>query len=487
MVARRLLPILPPLWAQEVLEVIRFYSVAGLLPPGGLVRRRPFRSPHHTTSAAAVTGGGPVPRPGEVTLAHRGVLFLDELPEFHREALEALRQPLEDGLVTVARVQSTVTFPARLTLVGAMNRCPCGHRGDALRECLSSPAQVARYLARVSGPLLNRIDLHVEVPRVSAAELLAAAAGESSAQMRARVLAVREVQARRYGGARTNGALGARQARRYCRVDEEGTRFLQRALERLGLSARAHDCILKVARTIADLEGADAITTAHLAEAVQYRTLDRSLRLGGWGSGMRRLPGPADAVGPQDPDSSPALRATPDPPGRLYLSGLLTGDDAVAVAVVGARRATLYGVAVARRLAAELACCGVAVVSGLARGIDAAAHDGALDAGGRTVAVLGCGPDVVYPPEHAGLMARVVASGAVLSEYPPGTPPLRHHFPRRNRLISGLSLGVVVVEGREDSGALVTADCALEQGWEVFAVPGPVMSATSALLHRVVQ
>ncbi len=194
-----------------------------------------------------------------------------------------------------------------------------------------------------------------------------------------------------------------------------------------------------------------------------------------------------DAVSPDDPGYPAALRTIPDPPARLYVRGHLPGDGAAAVAVVGARRATAYGVAVARRLAADLARCGVAVVSGLARGIDAAAHEGALDAGGRTVAVLGCGPDVVYPPEHASLMARVIDAGAVLSEYPPGTPPLRHHFPRRNRLISGLSLGVVIVEGREDSGALITADCALEQGREVFAVPGPVTSATSALPHRLVQ
>ncbi|MDR7523690.1 MAG: DNA-processing protein DprA [Armatimonadota bacterium] len=202
---------------------------------------------------------------------------------------------------------------------------------------------------------------------------------------------------------------------------------------------------------------------------------------------MRRLPGPVDAVGPDDPGYPAALRTIPDPPARLYVRGHLPGDGAAAVAVVGARRATVYGVAVARHLAADLARCGVAVVSGLARGIDAAAHEGALDAGGRTVAVLGCGPDVVYPPEHASLMARVIDAGAVLSEYPPGTPPLRHHFPRRNRLISGLSLGVVIVGGREDSGALITADCALEQGREVSAVPGPVTSATSALPHRLVQ
>ncbi len=202
---------------------------------------------------------------------------------------------------------------------------------------------------------------------------------------------------------------------------------------------------------------------------------------------MKTLAGPVEEVRPEAPGYPPALRTIPDPPARLYVRGRLREEDRLAVAVVGARRASPYGVAVARRLASDLARCGVTVVSGLARGIDAAAHEGALEAGGRTVAVLGCGPDVVYPPEHARLMAKIIASGAVLSEHPPGTPPLRHHFPRRNRLISGLSLGVVVVEGRADSGALITADCALEQGREVFAVPGPVTSPTSALPHRLVQ
>jgi DNA processing protein len=202
---------------------------------------------------------------------------------------------------------------------------------------------------------------------------------------------------------------------------------------------------------------------------------------------MRTLPGPVDVVGLGDPAYPSALRTIPDPPPRLYMRGALGDADRVAVAVVGARRASPYGVAVAEMLAADLARCGVTVVSGLARGIDAAAHRAALRAGGRTVAVLGCGPDVVYPPEHAALMTQIIADGAVVSEYPPGTPPLRHHFPRRNRLISGLSLGVVVVEGRADSGALITVDCALEQGREVFAVPGPITAATSALPHRLVQ
>ena len=280
MLARRLPTILPPLSWIEAIEVTRIYSVAGLLNGSGPVRERPFRSPHHNTSSPALVGGGPVPRPGEITLAHHGVLFLDELPEFHRDALEVLRQPLEDGSVTVARVQSTLTFPARFMLVAAMNPCPCGHRGDGQRECLCTPPQVARYLSRISGPLLDRIDLHVEVPRVLPAELTSAPTGESSPEIRARVLQARAIQQARFGGtASCNAQMTPRQLRRHCRLGEEEKAFLRRAIERLGLSARAYDRVLRLARTIADLEGSEGITAAHLAEAIQYRAFDRPRRL----------------------------------------------------------------------------------------------------------------------------------------------------------------------------------------------------------------
>lgn len=281
MLARRLPTILPPLTWDEAIEVTRIYSVTGLLPAdGGPVRMRPFRSPHHTISAAAMVGGGSVPRPGEVTLAHHGVLFLDELPESHRDVLEVLRQPMEDGIVTVARVQSTVTFPARFMLVAAMNPCPCGYYGDPVRECLCTPPQIARYLSRVSGPLLDRFDLHVEVPRVPPEDLTASPATESSTEVRARVLRARAVQQERFTGAIScNAAMSPRQVRRYCRLDDDARTFLRTAIERLGLSARAHDRALRLARTIADLDGSAAITTAHLAEAIQYRAFDRPLRL----------------------------------------------------------------------------------------------------------------------------------------------------------------------------------------------------------------
>lgn len=281
MLARRMPTILPALERDEAMVVTQIYSVAGLLPPGvPAVLARPFRSPHHTTSSAAMTGGGSPPRPGEVTLAHHGVLFLDELPEFRRDVLEVLRQPLEDRVITVARVASTIRFPASFMLIAAMNPCPCGHRGDGQRECLCTPAQVARYLSRVSGPLLDRIDLHVEVPRIPSVDLTAAPTGESSSQIRARVLRARAVQQARFAGAAAcNAQMTPRHLRRYCRSGDEEKAFLRGAIERLGLSVRAYDRVLRLARTIADLEGREAITPAHLAEAIQYRTFDRPLRL----------------------------------------------------------------------------------------------------------------------------------------------------------------------------------------------------------------
>jgi magnesium chelatase family protein len=281
MLARRVPTILPALTWQEAIEITQVCSVAGLLPDGsGPVRVRPFRSPHHTASSAAMVGGGLAPRPGEVTLAHRGVLFLDELPEFRRDVLEVLRQPLENRVVTVARVHSTVTFPAAFMLVAAMNPCPCGHRGDGQRECLCTPPQIARYLSRVSGPLLDRIDLHVEVPRLLPADVSSTPAGESSIMIRSRVQRARTIQQARFGGTTScNAEMTLRHLRRHCRLGEEGKCFLGRAIERLGLSARAYDRVLRVGRTIADLESKDGIAAAHLAEAIQYRVLDRPARL----------------------------------------------------------------------------------------------------------------------------------------------------------------------------------------------------------------
>lgn len=273
LLARALPTILPPLTREEALEVTRIYSVAGLLPSGSpLIRHRPFRSPHHTISYAGMIGGGAWPRPGEVTLAHRGVLFLDELPEFSPRVLEVLRQPLEDRVVTIARASGAITFPASFLLVGAMNPCPCGYHGDPLHSCRCTAVEIARYQKRISGPLLDRIDIYLQVPRLEYEKLADQRLGEPSAVVRERVARAREVQGRRYGeGRKLNSELTPAEIRRFCWLDEAGERLLRAAVERLGLSARAYHRVLKLARTIADLAGAEEIASVHLAEALQYR------------------------------------------------------------------------------------------------------------------------------------------------------------------------------------------------------------------------
>jgi magnesium chelatase family protein len=274
MMARRLAGILPPLTFDEALEVTSVHSVAGLLRPGaGLLSERPFRAPHHTISHAALVGGGSQPRPGEVSLAHHGVLFLDEMLEFSRHVLEVLRQPLEEGAVTVARAARTVVFPARFMLAGAMNPCPCGFLGDSSRECRCTPLQVARYHHRLSGPLRDRLDLTVEVPALPPEMLEEGTRGESSADVRARVVAARDRQARRYeeAGIRANASLTPALMTRHCATDRGGMRVLSTAVSRLALSARGYDRVRKVARTIADLAGDAGIGADHLAEALQFR------------------------------------------------------------------------------------------------------------------------------------------------------------------------------------------------------------------------
>ena len=279
MLAKRLPSILTPLRFAEALETTKIHSVAGVLDAdAGLVTARPFRSPHHTISDAGLIGGGAVPRPGEVSLAHNGVLFLDELPEFPRNVLEVMRQPLEDGTVTIARASMSLTFPARFMLAAAMNPCPCGYFNDKSRECMCTPPMIQRYVARVSGPLLDRIDIHIEVPAVQYRELRGGQASEGSAEIRARVLAARERQHQRFANEAifSNAQMTTRQIRTWCELQPDAERLLERAMQQQGLSARAHDRILKVARTIADLAGATAVEVSHIAEAIQYRTLDRS-------------------------------------------------------------------------------------------------------------------------------------------------------------------------------------------------------------------
>lgn len=279
MLAKRLPSILPRLSLDESIETTKIHSVAGMLTPGsGLVVRRPFRAPHHTISNAGLVGGGSNPKPGEVSLAHHGVLFLDELPEFRRDVLEVLRQPMEEGHVTISRAARSLTFPSRFTLTAALNPCPCGYFNDVRRQCTCTGQQIARYLGKISGPLLDRIDLQVEVPALSPEEISSTSSGESSNTIRARVEKARERQRDRFrkSAIQSNGEMTTRHMRKHCELNNACRTLLDQALEKLGLSARAYDRILKVARTVADLAAAENIGADHLAEAIQYRALDKS-------------------------------------------------------------------------------------------------------------------------------------------------------------------------------------------------------------------
>ncbi|MBI3872418.1 MAG: YifB family Mg chelatase-like AAA ATPase [candidate division Zixibacteria bacterium] len=281
MLARRFPTILPNMTLDEALETTKIHSVSGNLPAGAaLIATRPYRSPHHTISNAGLVGGGTSPRPGEVSLAHHGVLFLDEMPEFNKDVLEVLRQPMEDGHVTIARAALTLTFPARFMLIGAMNPCPCGFFGSPLHECHCSPQQITKYMSKISGPLLDRIDIHIEVPAVKFKELSSEEAGEPSAAIRGRVNKARERQLERFAhekGMYCNAHMESKHLRIFCPIDNESLDLLRRAITKLGLSARAYDRILKVSRTIADLDGTIDIHPQHIAEAIQYRNLDRTL------------------------------------------------------------------------------------------------------------------------------------------------------------------------------------------------------------------
>ena len=278
MLARRMPSILPPMSREEALETTKIHSVAGKLgTQRGLMSRRPFRAPHHLASPVALIGGGQNPQPGEVSLAHNGVLFLDELPEFGHGVLEVLRQPLEDKHISIARTRYAVDYPSNFTLVASMNPCPCGYYNHPTKECSCSPAAVHRYLGRVSGPLMDRIDLHVEVTPVGREEMSSDEVAESSASIRERVMRAREVQAKRFQGLGiyTNTMMSSSMLRKFCPLSPDARRLLDAAMERLQLSARAYDRIIKVARTIADLEGVEDIQPLHISEAIGYRSLDR--------------------------------------------------------------------------------------------------------------------------------------------------------------------------------------------------------------------
>jgi magnesium chelatase family protein len=281
MLAKRLPTILPPLTFDEAIETTKIHSVAGLLPyDSALISTRPFRSPHHTISDSALVGGGTIPRPGEISLSHHGVLFLDELPEFARNVLEVLRQPLEDGHVTISRSKMSIDYPANFMMVCAMNPCPCGYYTDPSKECSCTSMQIQKYMAKISGPLLDRIDLHIEVPAVHYKELSRKETGESSITIRERVIKAREIQMGRFAGKKgmyCNADMQSKDILNYCRVDAAGEELLKMAITKLGLSARAYDRILKVARTIADLAPSPNIKPEHIGEAIQYRSLDRNL------------------------------------------------------------------------------------------------------------------------------------------------------------------------------------------------------------------
>ena len=271
MLARRVPTILPPLSLEESVSVTRIHSSSGQKQKDGLIWERPFRAPHHSASHAAIVGGGKNPKPGEISMAHFGCLFMDEMPEFDRGVLEALRQPLEDGVVTVARVQNTVTFPAECILIGAMNPCPCGFRGLPEQKCVSTPSSCIKYAGKISGPLLDRIDIHIEVPRLKPDELLDKSSGEPSEDIRERVLRARALQASRLGGSRVNAKMSPRETKEMVALDEECDQFMRQVANRMNISARVFDRILRVARTIADLDGSEIVKKGHLAEAVQYR------------------------------------------------------------------------------------------------------------------------------------------------------------------------------------------------------------------------
>ncbi len=283
MLAKRIPTILAPLSLEESLEATKIHSIMGLIPSReALVALRPFRSPHHTISDVALVGGGKLLRPGEISLSHNGVLFLDELPEFNRNVLEALRQPLEDGVVTISRTSGSLTYPAKFMLAAAMNPCPCGYLTDPVNECTCTPPQIQKYMSRISGPLLDRIDIHVEVPALKYKELSGGGSGETSETIRERVSRARKIQMARLKEKKIyyNAQMDTSQIKSYCQIDKECGGLLREAIERLGLSARAYDKVLKVSRTVADLEGKEEIEASHISEAIQYRSLDRNLWMG---------------------------------------------------------------------------------------------------------------------------------------------------------------------------------------------------------------
>ena len=544
LLARAIPRLLPPLDDDEALEATVVASVAGLLTGvTGLCRDRPFRAPHHTSSYAALVGGGPRLAPGEVTLAHHGVLFLDELAEFDRDVLDALRQPLEDGSVTIARAGGQVRYPARLQLVAAMNPCRCGFAGDASRPCRCPAQDPERYVRRVSGPLLDRLDLRVEMERVPPEALLELEPPEPSSVVRARIAAARAIARERNGGL-ANALLSGTAALRLAALDLRARRRLEEVAGRQLLTARGVHRLVRVARTIADLEGRAGVDEATILAAANLRDpaghadavrgvnamderaawlalaavdgvgpahfgalvgeaggalavlqLAEDGRLASLDAGRRlpravrdavvraaREPGRAQAeldrsavwtITALDAGYPEGFGVLPDPPPVLYGQGdpaALTA--ARRVSVVGTRRPSPLGRALAGSIARQLVELGAIVLSGLAFGIDGAAQAATVAAGGVTIGVIGSGHEEPGPRAHAGLVRQILARGAVVGELPPHARPTRGTFPRRNRLLSALAQAVIVVEAPTRSGAVNTAHHALEHGRPLFVVPG---------------
>ena len=548
MVASRIPSILPPLAEAERMELSKIYSVKGMLSgENGLLTQRPFRAPHHTVSVQGLTGGGRIPQPGEISLAHKGVLFLDELPEFARETVEALRQPLEEGAVHLVRLGGSYVYPADFMLVAAMNPCPCGYYPD-MQKCRCTQTAIHRYLERISQPILDRIDICVEAPALTFGELTGQQKEETSAAIQKRVAVAQDIQRERYRkeGFSYNSQIPATKIREYCALDKKQEQYMVRSTESCSLppdltisfcgwrarwriwtaavgfatgiwrrqsatealtesSGRGEE--MNYAYWFANIPGLSNCAKISIHEKVgnaqdiyflsekqmenmqllakEIQAVRAAQKTDMEEAYAKMCESGISFVSLEDASYPKRLRHIANPPYGLYVKGCLPQGETVAI--VGARMCSEYGRTVARELGRMLAARGVGVVSGMARGIDAAGHQGALDVGGISCAVLGCGVDVCYPKSSRALYEEILERGSVVSEYPPGTQPIPGYFPQRNRIISGLVRAVVVVEAKQRSGSLITADFALEQGRDVYAIPGRITDALSAGCNSLIR
>ena len=536
MVASRIPSILPPLAEAERMELSKIYSVKGMLSgENGLLTQRPFRAPHHTVSVQGLTGGGRIPQPGEISLAHKGVLFLDELPEFARETVEALRQPLEEGAVHLVRLGGSYVYPADFMLVAAMNPCPCGYYPD-MQKCRCTQTAIHRYLERISQPILDRIDICVEAPALTFGQFRSAwrwhrtfngsATGRKDFRTTARYLPRRSgsivllIKSRSSIWKRSTEScsLPPDLTISFCgwrarwRIWTAAVGFAtgiwrrQSATEALTESSgRGEE--MNYAYWFANIPGLSNCAKISIHEKVgnaqdiyflsekqmenmqllakEIQAVRAAQKTDMEEAYAKMCESGISFVSLEDASYPKRLRHIANPPYGLYVKGCLPQGETVAI--VGARMCSEYGRTVARELGRMLAARGVGVVSGMARGIDAAGHQGALDVGGISCAVLGCGVDVCYPKSSRALYEEILERGSVVSEYPPGTQPIPGYFPQRNRIISGLVRAVVVVEAKQRSGSLITADFALEQGRDVYAIPGRITDALSAGCNSLIR